>query len=272
MELEYRRGTMCYSFLTIENRAKGVTWVTINHPPVNAVNDALMEEFNIMAAALTSDPAVRVIVITSSHPKIFLAGADLKGMMQPDTSDEKEVDPIAAACAKMQACFHQFATIPKPVIAAINGHALGGGCELALACDFRFMSAGTIGLTELSLGIIPGAGGTQRMTHLLGRAQAMENIFLAKKLTAEEAETQGLITKAVTNLEEETTVFAEQLAEGAVFAMGQAKQAINAAEKPLQEGLVEEAKAFSGTFQSDEPSIGLAAFFQKETPQFYTGK
>src|SRR5699024_7824480 len=172
------------------------------------------------------------------------AGADLKGMMQPDT-DGEEGDPIAAACAKMQTCFNQFAKMQKPVIAAINGHALGGGCELALACDFRFMSAGTIGLTELSLGIIPGAGGTQRMTHILGRAKALENIFQAKKLRPKEAEAQGLITKAVENLEEETKQFAELLAEGAVFAMGQAKQSINAAELPLEIGLSVEAKAFS---------------------------
>lgn len=261
---------MTYSFLTIDHRAKGVTWVTIDHPPVNTVGDELMDELHRVSEDLNEHPSVRVVVLTSSHPKIFLAGADLKGMMQPDT-DGEEGDPIAAACAKMQTCFNQFAKMQKPVIAAINGHALGGGCELALACDFRFMSAGTIGLTELSLGIIPGAGGTQRMTHLLGRAKAMENIFLAKKFTPTEAETAGLITKAVENLEEETTRFAEQLAEGAVFAMGQAKKAINAAELPLQEGLREEAKAFSGTFQSDEPSIGLAAFFQKETPQFYSG-
>lgn len=270
--LEYKGDrSLSYSLLTIEKRAKGVTWITINHPPVNTISDELMDELQHATDALEQDATVRVIVLTSSHPKVFLAGADLKGMMQSDTDDEAE-DPIAAACAKMQYCFDRFSTIPKPVIAAINGHALGGGCELALACDFRFMSAGKIGLTELSLGIIPGAGGTQRMTHLLGRAKAMENIFLAEKLTAKEAEVQGLITKAVTNLEEETTAFAEQLAEGAVYAMGKAKQAINAAEMPLKEGLVEEAKAFSATFQSDEPSIGLAAFFQKETPQFYTGK
>lgn len=263
---------MSYTFLTVENRAKGVTWVTIDHPPVNAVGKDLMKELHLVADELAENAAVRVIVLTSNHPKIFLAGADLKGMMQPTTSNAAGEDPIAAACAQMQACFNRFATIQKPVIAAMNGHALGGGCELALACDFRFMSAGTIGLTELSLGIIPGAGGTQRMTQLLGRAKALENIFLARKLTPKEAEAQGLITKAVTNLEEETTIFAERLAEGAVFAMGQAKTAINAADLALQEGLDEEAKAFARTFQSDEPGIGLAAFFQKETPKFYRGE
>lgn len=261
---------MTYSYLTMERRSKGVMWVTINRPPVNAIGDDLMNELDQMAEEVAGDSTVRVLVLTSNHPKIFLAGADLKGMMHPDSKGDE--DPIAKACIRMQACFDRFAQMPKPVIAAINGHAYGGGCELALACDFRFMSGGKIGLTELSLGIIPGAGGTQRMTHLLGRAKAMENILLAKRLTPEEAEAQGLITKAVTNLEEETTEFAEQLAEGAVFAMGQAKNAIHAAELPIEKGLLVEAKSFSRTFQSDEPAIGLAAFFQKELPQFYTGE
>lgn len=263
---------MTYSFLEVDNRAKGVTWVTMNHPPVNAVGDELMDELSRVADVLTKDEDVRVVVLTSSHPKIFLAGADLKGMMQKEPDDNGDEDPIASASAEMQACFSKFSSMQKPVIAAINGHALGGGCELVLACDFRFMSGGTIGLTEVSLGLIPGAGGTQRMTHILGRAKAMENIFLAKKLSPEDAEKQGLITKAVTNLEEETTEFAERLAEGAVYAMGQAKRAINAAELPLEQGLAEESKGFSQTFQSEEPGIGLAAFFQKEEPKFFVKK
>lgn len=258
---------MNYSFLTIEQRAKGVSWVWIDHPPVNAVGEELMDELNDLAKVLTKDTNVRVVVLTSSHPDIFLAGADLKNIMQQDGENSEE-DPIASAAMKMQDCFNQFYLMPKPVIAAINGHSLGGGCELALACDFRLMSKGTIGLTETSLGIIPGAGGTQRMTQILGRAKAMENIFLAKKLTPEEAEMQGLITKAVSDLEKETTDLAEMLAEGAVYAMGQAKQSINAAELPLKQGLIEEAKNFSQTFESEEPGIGLAAFFQKEEPQF----
>lgn len=261
---------MTYSFLTVDHREKGVSWVTINHPPVNAVGNELMEELTRVANELKENDAVRVVVLTSAHPKIFLAGADLKGMMQPDEASLE--NPIEAAATEMQTCFNQFSEMPKPVIAAINGHALGGGCELALACDFRLMSKGTIGLTEVSLGIIPGAGGTQRMTEILGRAKALENIFLAKKLTPAQAEAEDLITKAVADLEEETTEFAEKLALGAVFAMGQAKVAINASELPLEKGLKVEAKAFSKTFESEEPGIGLAAFFQKETPKFYSGE
>lgn len=259
-----------YQTLKVEKRAKGVTWVTINNPPANAIGDKLMFELEHVANVLKDDQSVRVIVITSAHPKSFLAGADLMGIIQSVDPQAVDDDPIANLSARMQACFHTFAALPKPVIAAINGHALGGGCEFALACDIRFMSKGRIGLSELSLGIIPGAGGTQRMTRLLGRAKAIELIFTAKKLEPKEAEELGLITRAVApdELESVTTEFAEQLAEGAVHAMGLAKRAINAAEYPIAEGLAIEAKAFSETFLTDEPSIGIAAFYLKEKAKF----
>lgn len=259
---------MSYETVEIEKRAQGVAWVYINNEPVNAIDETLMEELERIAQTLENDDDVRVIVIASRHEKIFLAGADLKGLMGSTTPSEDGSDPIAKQSEKMQRCFHRFSTLKKPVIAAINGHALGGGCELALACDFRIMSDGEIGLTELSLGIIPGAGGTQRMVHTVGRAKAIELIFHAKKLTKEEALEIGLITIAATDLEQETTVFAERLASGAVHSMGLAKQAINAAQLPIEEGLKEEATLFSETFTTDEPAIGLAAFFQKETANF----
>ncbi|MBT2218112.1 enoyl-CoA hydratase/isomerase family protein [Virgibacillus dakarensis] len=261
---------MAYQTIHIEKRAKGVTWITIDNPPVNAIGEELMQELEDVAEACGTDQSVRVVVITSNHPKIFLAGADLKGMVQNSGDYAGEEDAIAKQSARMQACFHRFATMQKPVIAAINGHALGGGCELAMACDFRIMGNGRIGLTEVSLGLIPGAGGTQRMTQLLGRGKAMELIFTASQLEAQAAEEIGLIHQAVPpeELEMKTTEFAEKLAEGAVQAMGLAKRAINAAERPIEEGLEVEAYAFGDTFQTEEPGVGLAAFFQKEKPQF----
>lgn len=261
---------MRYELIEIQKRKKGVTWIIIDNPPVNAIGEQLMKELEAAVDDLAEDHSVRVIVVTSNHPKIFLAGADLKGMIYDTGEMENNEDPIAVQSGKMQACFHKFYKVSKPVIAAINGHALGGGCELALACDFRMMSKGTIGLTETSLGIIPGAGGTQRMTHLIGRAKAMELIFTAKRLTPKEAHQIGLITQVAEDLEKDTTEFAEQLAEGAIHAMGLAKQAINGAEMPIEEGLKIEAKAFSHTFKTEEPGIGLMAFFQKEKAQFYS--
>ncbi|WP_449619845.1 enoyl-CoA hydratase/isomerase family protein [Robertmurraya sp. Marseille-Q9965] len=261
---------MNYQTLKVEKREMGVAWVTINNPPANTIGDELMFELVHMANDLKDDPSVRVVVITSAHPKIFLAGADLMGIIQSVDPQAVDDDPIAKLSSRMQACFHTFATLPKPVIAAINGHALGGGCEFALACDFRFMSQGRIGLSELSLGIIPGAGGTQRMTRLLGRAKAIELILTAKKLEPKEAEAIGLINRAVApeELESVTMEFAKQLAAGAIHAMGLAKRAINAAECPMDEGLAIESKAFSETFLTEEPSIGIAAFYQKEKAKF----
>lgn len=244
--------------------------LTIDNPPVNAIGEGLMTELEAAADDLTRDGAVRVVVVTSAHEKTFLAGADLKGAMQNSGDVADGENAIEKQSRRMQACFQRFANMPKPVIAAINGHALGGGCEFAMACDFRLMSKGRIGLTEVSLGIIPGAGGTQRMTRLLGRAKATELIFTAKQLEPDEAYEVGLINRVIApeKMEAETSAFAEELAEGAVHGMGLAKQAIHAAEGPLEEGLQLEARSFAATFETEEPGIGLAAFFQKEKPQF----
>lgn len=257
-----------YELLTIDRRDKGVAWILIDHSPANTIDDQMMNELELAADELTEDTSVRVVVISSKHEKIFLSGADLADPVQNNSDLPDDEDPIAKQSAKMQACFQRFATMPKPVIAAINGHAFGGGCELALACDFRIMSGGRIGLTEVSLGLIPGAGGTQRMTQIVGRAKAIELIFQAKQLEPEEALEIGLVHQITDDLEADTTAFAEQLSEGAIHAMGLAKKAINAADKPMEEALEIESTAFANTFLTDEPSIGLAAFFMKEKPQF----
>ena len=261
---------MAYETISIEKRNKGVAWLTIDNAPANAIDEALMSELESASEDLAKDEEVRVVVLASNHEKTFVAGLDLKNAMQPGTDGDDDESPIAKESARMQACFQKFAEMPKPVIAAINGYAFGGGCELALACDFRIMGGGKIGLTEVSLGLIPGAGGTQRLTKIIGRAKAMELIFMAKRLDGAEAEAVGIVHQHVEpeKLEEETTHFAEQLAEGAIHAMGLAKRAINAAEGPLDDGMDVEAHAFAETFNTEEPGIGLAAFFQKEKPQF----
>lgn len=261
---------MAYKTIQIDKKDKGVTWLTIDNPPANALSEDLMNDLDRAVEELSSDDSVRVLVITSANEKIFVAGADLKGMIQGGSQLAGKENAIPEQSARMQYCFDRFATMQKPVIAAINGHAMGGGCEIALACDFRIMSGGKIGLTEVSLGLIPGAGGTQRMTRLLGRAKATELIFMSKRLTPDEALEIGLVNKVTTpeTLIEETTAFAEELAESAVKAMGLAKSAINAAEGPIDEGLAAEANAFAKTFNTGEPGVGLAAFFQRKKPQF----
>jgi enoyl-CoA hydratase len=261
---------MPYQTLRIDRKNKGVAWVTIDNPPANAISEELMMELESVAEELGADKSVRVIVVASANEKTFLAGADLKGMILNSGKYTQGENGIANQSRRMQRCFDRFAKLPKPVIAAINGYALGGGCEFALACDFRIMGNGKIGLTEVSLGLIPGAGGTQRMTWLLGRARATELIFTARKLDPKEAMQIGLVNKVVSseNFIKETTAFAEELAEGAVKAMGLAKRAINAAFGPVEDGFSVEAEAFAETFKTGEPGIGLSAFFQKQKPHF----
>jgi enoyl-CoA hydratase len=260
---------MSYSTLHVERLHKGIVWVDIDNPPANAISDQFVDDLERFFAESETDDTVRVIVLGSSHPKTFVAGADIKMMTANAGRFAGKGGAIRDASARMQAVFDRIAKFPRPVIAAIGGHALGGGCELALACDFRIMGAGTIGLTEVSLGLIPGAGGTQRMTALIGRAKATELIFFAKRLTAQEAERIGLVHKAVEpeRLRDEVLAWAERLAEGAVRAMGLAKQAIDACQT-LEYGLTLEAENFEKTFQTGEPLEGIAAFLQKRPPQF----
>jgi enoyl-CoA hydratase len=262
---------MAYQALKVERRDKGVVLWTIDNPPANAINDALLEDLDHAAETFGADKETRVIVVTSAHPKTFLAGADLKMMMQSGGDVVGKPGAVAARSRRMQETFARIERIPKPVIAAMNGHALGGGCEFALACDFRFQSKGYIGLSEVSLGLIPGAGGTQRLTRLLGRAKATELIFLSKRLAPAEAEQIGLITRAVDEDEllPEALAFAEQLAEGAVQAMGLAKSCILAASEAHEDGFRLESEAFEKTLATGEPLEGLAAFFQKRKPQFF---
>lgn len=252
--------------MKLERRENGICVLTIDNPPANTLSMNLQSDVYKIAEELGNDPKVRVIVFTSANPKIFIAGADLGAMSGADSGEHDMADGVRA----MQEAFNQLEKIPKPTIAAINGHALGGGCEFALACDFRIMSGGTIGLTEISLGLLPAAGGTQRMTRLLGQAKATELMFLSKRLNPEEAEKIGLITRAVApeDLMTEALALADQLANSAVKAMGLAKQCILAAGSPIEDGLKVECASMVQTFTTGEPDEGMKAFFEKRKPDY----
>lgn len=252
--------------MKVEIKEKGVCLITIDNPPANTLSDDLQKDVYDIVEKLGKDPEVRVIVFASAHPKIFIAGANLNTM--GGSSDGPR--DYAEGCRTMQEALNQLESLPKPTIAAINGHALGGGCEFVMACDIRIMGAGTIGLTEVTLGLIPGAGGTQRLTRLLGKAKATELMFLGKRLKADEAEKIGLVHRATSpeSLLSEALALAEQLAEGAVQAMGLIKTSINAAESPLEDGLKVEREAFAKTFTTGEPQEGVKAFFEKRKPNF----
>lgn len=251
--------------MTIEKLENGVHVVTINNPPANTLNVGVQNDLLKIINNVKSDSSIRVLVFKSAHPKIFIAGADLGQMSNTD-------GPIdyAEGAKQLQDIFNALEQLPIPTIAAINGHALGGGCEFALACDFRIMGSGTIGLTEASLGLLPAAGGTQRLPRLIGGAKARELMFFSKRLNALEAESLGLVTKAVepATFDEEVYQFANILGQSAIGALGLIKESILAADGTLEAGLKVEREAFAKTFGTGEPEEGMKAFFEKRAPNF----
>ena len=252
--------------MTVEELDYGVHVVTINNPPANTLNAGIQRDLLQLLEEVENNQAIRALVFKSANPKIFIAGADLGSMGATEGSEA-----IANSSKHVQDIFNRLEALRVPTIAAINGHALGGGCEFVLACDFRIMGQGTIGLTEASLGLLPGAGGTQRMTRLVGGAKARELMYLSKRLKAEEAAAIGLITEAVSpeEVEEKVISLATTLAQSAVGAIGLIKESILAAEElPLEQGLLVEREAFAKTFTTGEAEEGIRAFFEKRPPNF----
>mgnify|MGYP003542185474 FL=1 len=251
--------------MEIERLDNGVVTIGINSPPANTLSAAVQNDIQQVLEQFGEDSNTRVLVFHSANPKIFMAGADLGSM-----SSSAGEGGMGEGVKFVQDLFNQLESLNKPTIAAIDGHALGGGCEFALACDFRVMGGGTIGLTEVTLGLIPGAGGTQRLTKLIGAAKAKELILLGTRLSAQEAQAVGLVHRAVEpgNALQESLELAQQLAAGAIETMGLAKQAIAAAELPLEEGLAVERQAFVKAVSSPEAKEGVGAFMQKRKPNF----
>jgi enoyl-CoA hydratase len=250
-------------------REGGVATVLLNRPPVNAIAPDLLTEFDAAFAELGADDGVRVIVVTSAFPRYFMAGADIK-MMASAT-------PQGGEDALRTSPFSIVERTPKPVIAASNGHALGGGCELALCCDYRMMlddGRSTIGLTETSLGIIPGAGGTQRLPRLVGRARGLQMIFEGRRLTAPDALEIGLVDAALSPDDFESAVQAKAaaLAGMATQALARAKRAVlEGLEGSLSEGLRLERELFFDVVTTADAAEGLSAFIEKR-PANFTGR
>ncbi len=241
--------------------------ITINRPEVyNALNMPALEALSDLVNDLTDRPEIRALVITGAGEKAFCAGADLK---ERRTMEQKKVRRYIRL---IRDTFTRIEQLRKPVIAALNGVALGGGTELALACDLRVAeSTATLGLTETSLGIIPGAGGTQRLPRLIGKAKAKELIFTAQKLTAPDAEKLGLVNKVVSRGKglETALELAEQIGENAPLAVEQAKFAINyGMETDLATGLALETKAYETLIPTKDRLEGLAAFKEKRKPRY----
>ncbi|GAC1478199.1 MAG: hypothetical protein PVSMB9_00440 [Candidatus Dormibacteria bacterium] len=254
-----------------------VTTIRMNRPPVNALTAELQEELVERLAAVADDPSTRVVVLTSALDRYFMAGADIKMMAGEDGFDRDNpatLERIAQMSRRSQAAFTQVEHFPKPLIAAINGHALGGGCELALVCDYRLMvddGRSTIGLTETSLGLIPGAGGTQRLPRLVGQARATEMIFEAVRLKAPDALRLGLVTAAIPTdaFQESVTQRARALAGCAPIALRLAKQAIIAGmERAPGKAYEVEAENFCRTAMTEDAAIGIMSFVSKQKAEF----
>lgn len=231
----------------------------------NSLSTAMLEEFNDAVQKVTNDAAARVVIISSSVPRVFCAGADLKERAQ------MREEQIPEFVAKLRDSFHAVSTIPVPVIAAIDGAALGGGLELALACDLRVASeTSIIGLPETALAIIPGAGGTQRLPRLLGVAKAKELIFLAKRMNGKEAKELGLVTEVTESGEavmNKANELAEKMCTHGPIGMRMAKRAIDEGQRgDLMHGLQVEKESYAVTVPTKDRVEGLLAFKEKRKP------
>ncbi|HMJ39543.1 MAG TPA: enoyl-CoA hydratase/isomerase family protein [Verrucomicrobiae bacterium] len=242
----------------------------------NAIAEDLMEELSSAFDALGKDSEVRAIVLASEYEKYFSVGADLTMLGSIDRTAKDAVDQIGSFMKRMNDHFSAIEQCPKPVIAAINGHALGGGSELTLCCDYRVMvedGRSRIGQTESALGIIPGAGGTQRLPRLIGKAKAMRYLIESTRLSAREAEAVGWVDMAVAPDEFQAAVdgLAGKLAKAATFAIAMIKDAVRRGyDLPLDEALEIEAGNFARAALSTDAAIGIMSFLSKQEPE-YTG-
>ncbi len=263
-----RGGRMEYETLLVsKDAATHVATITINRPDrLNTLSPQVFQELDAALAALEKDDDVRCLVVTGAGDRSFSAGADLTSF-----GDLSKAFKVWRLARRSDEVLNRLANFPKPTIAAVNGHCFGGGLEIALACDFRIAaSRANLGQTEVSLGLVPGAGGSQRLVRVVGQAKAKELVFLGSRLTAEEAAMIGLVTKAVANdaFDSEVRGFAEKLAKQAPIAIRLAKALLNRSDTPIDAALEMEAMAFGLVSSTEDLYEGLQAFMEKREPKF----
>jgi enoyl-CoA hydratase/carnithine racemase len=257
-------------------REGAIARVVMHRKGNNSIAEDLMVELASAFKDLGDDPSVRVVVLASEYEKYFSVGADLTSLGTIDRSAPDAVDQVGSMMKRLNAHFSTIERCPKPVIAAINGHALGGGSELTLCCDYRVMvedGRSRIGQTESALGIIPGAGGTQRLPRLIGKAKAMRYLIESTRLSAREAEAAGWVDMAPAPDEFQATVdaLAGKLAKAATFAIAMIKDAVRRGyDLPLDEAIEIEAGNFARAALSTDAAIGIMSFLSKQEPE-YTG-
>jgi len=248
-------------------KENSIVVITIDRPDVlNAVNAAVVAELDQAVKDAVSDNTVGVIIITGSGEKAFVAGADIKAMSEMNSADALEFGKAG------QAMTLTIENSPKPVIAAVNGFALGGGCEIALACHIRIAAENAVfSQPEVKIGLIPGWGGTQRLPRIVGKGKANEMILTGEMVSAEEACHIGLANAVVppAELMETCKIMAETILKNGPNAIAQSLASINAGSgMPIKEGLDMEVKNFSGLFETEETKEGLSAFVEKRPPKF----
>lgn len=252
-----------YETVLVE-RDQRVGLITLNRPQaLNALNSQLMADVTDAATAFDADPGIGAIVITGSA-KAFAAGADIKEMADLSFADVFAGDYFAA--------WAKLAAVRTPTIAAVAGHALGGGCELAMMCDLLIAAdTAKFGQPEIKLGVLPGMGGSQRLTRAIGKAKAMDLILTGRSINADEAERSGLVSRVVPadDLLTEAKAVAATIASMSLSAARMAKEAVNRSfETTLSEGLLYERRLFHSAFATDDQSEGMAAFIAKRPAQF----
>ncbi|QDZ01254.1 enoyl-CoA hydratase [Nitratireductor mangrovi] len=254
---------MAYETILVETRAR-VGLITLNRPKaLNALNTTVLAEVMAALEAFEADAGVGAIVITGSE-KAFAAGADIKQM--------QSMSYVDAFMADFFAGWEALSRIRKPVIAAVAGYALGGGCELAMMCDFIIAADNAkFGQPEITLGVMPGMGGSQRLTRFVGKSKAMDMCLTGRMMDAEEAERSGLVSRVVPagELIEEALAAATKIASFSLPAVMMAKEAVNRSyETTLSEGLRFERRVFHSMFALDDQTEGMSAFVEKRTPNF----
>jgi len=254
---------MAYETILVETRGK-VGLITLNRPKaLNALNTAMMKEVVAATTAFDANPRIGAMVITGSE-KAFAAGADIKEMSQQSYIDMYMQDFFAG--------WEDMLRVRKPIIAAVSGYALGGGCELAMMCDFIIAAeTAKFGQPEITLGVMPGMGGSQRLTRFVGKAKAMDMCLTGRNMDAVEAERCGLVSRVVPpgELIEETLKAAAKIADFSLPAVMMVKEAVNRSyETTLSEGLRFERRVFHSMFALDDQKEGMAAFADKRKAEF----
>jgi enoyl-CoA hydratase/carnithine racemase len=243
----------------------GIGTIHLGRPPMNALNTQVQQELRAVATEAAEDPAVRAVVVYGGA-KVFAAGADIKEFTGTTYAQ------MAARVTALSGAFDALARVPKPVVAAITGYALGGGCELALACDWRVVATDAkLGQPEIRLGLIPGAGGTQRLARLIGPARAKDLIFSGRMVDADEALRIGLADRVVPPADVYATAveLVRPYTGGPALALRAAKLAVDGGlEMDLASGLAWESQLFAGLFATADMQEGAAAFIDKRQPQF----